>query len=293
MASPAKMDQDRLPPLPWLMAAAVIGVVLWCAVWALVIEPDRLLLREVSIDSPRWPDDRGPLRIAVASDLHAGAPHMDGAKLDQVVATLNAAEADVIVLLGDFLIQHVVGGRPMPARAIAERLAPLRARHGVFSVLGNHDWLGDGQGLWHALEAVGIRVLENGAARLPGLADTAGGDGVWIAGLADDSTRVPDVTAALADVPATAPLIVIAHDPAVFAEIPPRAALILAGHTHGGQVALPLAGPLYIPGRAPLRHAHGLIAEDGRQMLVTSGIGTSLLPMRFLVPPEIVFITLR
>lgn len=286
-------DQGRLPHPLWLIAAVVTGIALWCVVWALLIEPDRLLVREVRIDSAAWPDDRAPLRIAVASDLHAGAPHIDGAKLDQVVAALNAADADVIVLLGDFLIQHVAGGRPMPAGTIAERLAPLRARHGVFSVLGNHDWIGDGHGLWRALEAAGIRVLENSAARLWGSADVPGADDVWIAGLADDSTRVPDVAAALADVPATAPLIVIAHDPAVFAAIPPRAGLILAGHTHGGQVALPFVGAIYIPGRAPLRHARGLIEEDGKRMFVSSGIGTSLLPLRFMAPPEVVIITLH
>jgi hypothetical protein len=292
------MDQERLPHPVWLIAAAVTGIALWCAAWALLIEPDRLVLREISIDSPRWPDDVPPLRIAAAADFHAGAPHIDGAKLDRIVATLNAADADVIVLLGDFLIQHVAGGRPMAIASIAARLAGLRARHGVFAVLGNHDWMGDGESLWRALEAAGIRVLENKAAPLPGLAgesvaDEPVADDVWIAGLADDSTRVPDVAAALAEVPAAAPLIVIAHDPAAFADIPPRAALILAGHTHGGQVALPLAGPLYIPGRAPLRHARGLVEEDGKRMFVTSGIGTSLLPLRFLVAPEIVIITLR
>jgi predicted MPP superfamily phosphohydrolase len=271
-----------------MACAALAGIALWCAIWGLLIEPDRLVVREVNIDSPAWPDDRPPLRIAIASDLHAGAPHVDGAKLDQIVATLNAADADVIVLLGDYLIQHLPGGKPMAIDAIAARLAPLRARHGVFSVLGNHDWMGDGEGLWRALDAAGIRVLENSAAPLPGFDDA-----VWLAGIADDSTRTPDVRAALASVPPRATVIVATHDPGVFADVSARAALILAGHTHGGQVVLPFIGPLYIPGRAPLHHAHGLIVEDGKRMYVTGGVGTSVLPLRFLVPPELVIATLR
>lgn len=267
----------------WLAGLALAGFLI--ALWAVVIEPDRLVVRDVTIATGKWPADVPPLTIAVMADLHAGALHIDAAKIDSIVDRINAARPDVIVLLGDFLIQGVPLGRVWSADDVARHLARLRAPQGVYAVLGNHDWYAGGLPMWRALEAVGIPVLENRALPLPG-------GRIWIAGIADDTTRSPDPLAAVAPVPEQAAVIALAHDPAVFAQVPDRVALTLAGHTHGGQVVPPLIGPLFNASRAPLRHSYGHVHEDGKDLFVSAGIGTSMAPVRFNAPPEIVFIRL-
>ena len=95
---------------------------------------------------------------------------------------------------------------------------------------------------------------------------------------------------ALKGVTNSAPVIVITHNPDVFPLVPNRVCLTIAGHTHGGQVALPLVGRLIVPSKYGQRYAIGHIREEGRDLFVTSGVGTSIIPVRFRVPPEIVFL---
>lgn len=255
--------------------------------WALLVEPGRLVVRETRVASARWPRGRAPLRIAVLTDLHVGSPHMTLDQLTRVVARTNAEHPDWIVLLGDFVIHGVMGGHFIPPEPTAERLSALRAPFGVTAVLGNHDWWYDGERIRAALEHAGIRVLENDAVAL-------GPEGArfWAAGLGDRWTRPVDVRRALAKVPDPAPVVVLTHNPDVFPEIPARVALTLAGHTHGGQVALPFVGRPIVPSRYGQRYAAGLVVEDGRALFVSPGLGMSLLPVRFGVPPEISIVIL-
>src|SRR5437867_6614445 len=88
------------------------------------------------------------------------------------------------------------------------------------------------------------------------------------------------------------PVLVLMHNPDLFPEVPERVSLTLAGHTHGGQVDLPIAGRLIVPSRFGQRYAYGLVEENGKKLIVTGGIGTSILPVRFRVPPEVVILTL-
>lgn len=271
----------------WIVFGVPLVLGLAAAVWGFVVEPGWVRLNEVRIESDRWPAGRGPLRIVVLGDLHVGAPHMGPDDLDLVVARTNALQPDIVLLVGDYIVHGVPFGRLVTPEVTAQSLAALRAHHGVFAVLGNHDWWYDGPRVQTAFEAVGITVLEN-AATARDLPDGR----LWIAGIADDTTRQPDARQALAPVPEDEPVIVITHDPAVFFDIPARAAAIFAGHMHGGQVYLPLVGALITPGRAPRRFAYGHIREDGKHLYVTSGLGTSILPVRFNMPPEIALVTL-
>lgn len=276
----------RIGALIALSGLSVLGLLL--AIWGFLIEPGLLLVRHVNIETVKWPSALPPLSIVAVADIHAGAPHVDTAKLDRIVAEVNAQNPDVVLLLGDYVIQRVLFGTPMPPETIADHLAGFRAKHGVFAVLGNHDWYDDGERVWRAFESAGIQVLENRAIPLPG-----SHDGIWLAGIADDSTRHPDPAATFRLIPVEAAVVAFTHDPAVFPDIPSRAALTLAGHTHGGQVSIPFWGALFIPGRSPLRYVYGHVAENGNDLYVTSGIGTTALPVRFNAPPEIVVITLR
>jgi predicted MPP superfamily phosphohydrolase len=261
--------------------AALAGL----AAWAGWIEPRRLVVRDVDLRLPRWPARLDGIRAGVVSDLHAGVPHAGLDAIRRAVAALNAREPDVHLLLGDYLDASQALKRDLKPEVVARALAVLRAPLGTYAVIGNHDWRHSGDRMWRALDAAGITVLEDDAVELPA--------GFWVAGLADMRHRMPNVVRALRDVPLDAPVIVLSHDPDLFPRMPERVALTLAGHTHGGQVAIPLLRRPMLPSYYGERYARGHIVEHGRHLLVTSGVGTSGLPIRFLAPPEVYVLTLR
>lgn len=270
----------------------ICGALLCClaflALWAFVIEPSRLILRETQITLPSWPARFKGLRIAVISDLHAGSPYITLDKIDRIVEMTNAAQPDLILLPGDFIIQNVLGGRFIEPESIASRLKGLRARFGVFAALGNHDWWYNGPRVKKALETAGIMVLENDAAIIK-----RNGETLWVAGIGDKWEGKPDIASALAKIDNSAPIIVFTHNPDIFPSIPSKVALTIAGHTHGGQVALPVIGRPIVPSDFGERYAAGHIVEGVKHLFVTPGIGTSILPVRFFVPPEISLLTIN
>jgi uncharacterized protein len=268
---------------PSVLAAATAAA----AVWALWIEPRRLVVRRVDLDLPGWPEGLDGLRVAVLSDLHTGGPHVDLDRVERAVWAINARAPDLVCLLGDYLDDRAPFARAPAPRAIAAALAALRAPLGTVAVLGNHDWLNAGPRMAGALAAAGITVLENDAWR----ADAPGGP-LWIAGLGDYRSREPSFAVALRDVPEGDPVLALSHDPDVFPRAPARVALTLSGHLHGGQVR-PAAGTRHIPSRYGRRYLAGHVVEGGRHLYVTSGMGTSGLPVRLLRPPEVALLTLR
>jgi predicted MPP superfamily phosphohydrolase len=249
--------------------------------WGFLIEPDRLVVARHDLALAHWPAGYPALRVAAIADLHAGAPFIDLAKVERIVAETNATEPDVIVLLGDYVIQRLRFGRPIPIEPVAAALGRLHARLGVFAVLGNHDWWDDGANIRRAFERAGITVLENQAAPL-----ALDGKPAWIAGLADAMTRRPSWERALAGT-GSGPVIAIAHNPIPFHTMPEGPAILIAAHTHGGQVRLPVVGSIITARGIPHRWMFGHVAENGRDMFVGTGIGTSILPVRFLTPPVI------
>jgi predicted MPP superfamily phosphohydrolase len=172
---------------------------------------------------------------------------------------------------------------------IAGILKDLRARFGVYAVLGNHDWGYDGYRVRKALESTGvIKVLENEVTQI-----NINGESLWLAGLVDKWTRIQDVDGTLRKIPPGQTIIALTHNPDIFPTIPPSVSLTLAGHTHGGQVNLPFVGRLIVPSDYGQKYAAGLIVEQGKSLFVTTGIGTSIFPVRFRVPPEIAILTLK
>ena len=262
--------------------AGTLGAAVACrALWH---EPRQSRVREMALALPRWPAELHGLRVALISDLHAGAPHVDEQRIERLVAGVNPHAPDLVVLLGDFIDPTVRGGRPVAPEAVARRLGALRAPLGVLAVLGNHDWRHDGERVAAALRDAGIRVLENEVADL---------DGLHVAGVADARTRDPDVAGTLRAVPDGAPVLLLSHDPDLFPRVPDRVALTVSGHTHGGQVAIPLVRRRAIPSRFGERYARGHVVEDGRHLYVTAGFGTTGWPVRLLAPPEVVILELR
>jgi uncharacterized protein len=264
------------------LAAIVAGAAAAGAVYAGWYEPRRLVTVHRELLLPRWPLDG--LRVGVLSDLHTGAPHFGLPQVARAVERVNDERPDVTVLLGDYVDAHPLWGHRAEPEPIARELAGLRAPLGVFAVLGNHDWSRVGDRMWSALQNAGIDVLENRSAQA--------GD-LYVAGLADLRCRRPDLPTTLAGIPPEAPVIALSHDPDVFPYVPDRVALTLSGHTHGGQIAIPVVRRPVIPSRYGERYARGHVVEDGRHLYVTSGLGTSGLPLRLLAPPEVVVLTLR
>jgi uncharacterized protein len=274
----------------WFAAIAVLETAYWLNVYAWLVEPNLLVVRRVEVISEQW---RGaPLTIAAISDTHVGSPHVDAARMGRVVARVNELRPELVVLLGDYVGFH----RPDAERSPAENqeilggvatFAALQARYGAVAVLGNHDVWYSRERIMTALQDAGVGTLWNRH-----LVIRRSGGEIVVAGLADAWTGEPDFAAALDGAPPETDTIILSHSPDTFPEMPGNVALMLSGHGHCGQVTIPLIGRPIVPLRNP-RYVCGLIQEDGTTLYVTAGIGTSIIPVRFLNPPEIVLITLR
>lgn len=263
------------------ISASVLALL---AGWGLYLEPRGLSLVRQELPLPGWTAELDGLEVVLLSDLHVGSPYYGLDKLEELVRRVNAQKPDLILLAGDYVIQGVRGGTFVSPEDIAPILGRLHARLGVFAVLGNHDWWLDGARVRRAFASAGVAVLEDEAVRLAGF---------WVVGIGDLWEAPHDIDKALAAVDDDAPVLAFTHNPDLFPEVPPRVTLTLAGHTHGGQVRLPILGTLVVPSRYGARFARGHIVEDERHLFVTSGLGTSIIPVRFRVPPEIAHLTLR
>ena len=254
----------------------------------------------------QWPADLS-LKIAAIADIHACDPWMSLERIEGIVERTNALKPDLIVLLGDYVagLHHVT--RFIPSREWARVLAGLKAPLGVHAVMGNHDYwddktvqrAGHGPTIAHrALQAAGIPVYENDVVRL-----SKDGRPFWLAGLGDQLAFLParrfrstgrfgadDLAGTLAKVTDDAPIILLAHEPNIAPLVPARVALQLSGHTHGGQVRLLGWSPAVSP-KNGLRLAYGHFRLKC-DLIVSGGLGCSIMPVRVGVPPEIVEVTL-
>ncbi len=262
--------------------AVLLAGCLGLAVWSVLIEPNRIVVNETTVHLPNLPSAFNQTRIVVLSDLHVGSPHIDIKKLQSIVVQANELKPDLILLPGDFVVGRELSASFVEPELIADALKNLRAGHGVYAVLGNHDWWYDGQRVQRALEAAGVHVLENESREIQ-----LDGQTIWLAGLGDLWTGKPDIAATLGRIPTGATIIAFTHNPDLFTQMPERVGLTIAGHTHGGQVNLPLVGRLVVPSDYGQRFAAGIVRENNHLLFVSTGIGTSVLPLRFRVPPEI------
>ena len=265
------------------------------AAYAAAEAANDLVVTNYRLSPPSWRKGQ-KLTITAIADIHAGGPNMGIARVRQVVDTAQALNSDLIVILGDYFATHRFVTEVVPPAAWSAELARLRAPLGVHAILGNHDW-------WHGIEAVrqafaNIRVplMENDALHLG-----AEGQRFWLLGLGDQIAYqvgpsqfrgVDDLPGTLARVTTDDPVILLAHEPDIFTQVPDRVALTLSGHTHGGQIRLPLVPPIWAPSEYGARFAYGHIVERNRHLIVSGGLGCSKVPLRLGVPPEILHIEL-
>ncbi len=301
------MTPMRLPSTKFMIwLTVVVGFAGLCLAYSYFVEPHRLVVNEQTIYIKKWNPAFEGLRIAVLGDIHGGSNGVTESKLREVVAKTNEQNADMIVLLGDYASQRYgggpVGGREikMPISTIADNLTGLRAPLGVFIVLGNHDgWYGD-ESVIGEFSRVGYRVMQNEVAiverdgqrlRIFGMKDHLALKGGWYR-TAAESKEIVSTTG-------PGDLIVLQHSPDIHPMltgqflISPDLRLILAAHTHGGQVRLPILGAPIVPSGYGQKYVRGHVVDKGIDMFVTTGIGTSILPFRFMVPPEIAVLTIR
>lgn len=237
--------------------------------------------RDLTVELHGLPPATAPLKIALLSDFHVAKVGDTPERLRDTVRRVNGLNPDVVLLAGDFDGDSALGRFGM--RPIASELVRLKARLGVFAVLGNHDYPGaDRRMLW--LNRAGIQTLDNAAARAGPLV---------IVGISDAFSHHDRASAALdaagreGGVP-----VVLTHSPDVIPALPANIELALAGHTHCGQVVLPLIGALETRSRYGQRYACGIVREGRRTTVITSGLGVSRLPFRLGASPDFWVITI-
>jgi uncharacterized protein len=309
-ADPRMLTRRKL--LTWLGASALLPLL--GGGYAVGIEPMRMGVTRYRLSLPNWPGGL-KLRIAVLADLHACRPWMNAGRIADIVDQTNSLAPDITLLLGDYAASHRFKTGNLPLDTWATALGALKAPLGIHAVLGNHDWWDDAEAQargrgpvagGQALQRAGIRVYENYALRIE-----KDGHAFWLAGLGDQIALLPrnrwswrsangvdDLPATLAKITDDAPVILMAHEPDIFPRVPDRVALTLSGHTHGGQVRLFGYAP-FVPSRYGNRYAYGHLIETRdapgampRHLVVSGGLGCSIAPIRFAMPPEIVLIEL-
>lgn len=255
---------------------------------AFFIEPDKIIVHKVTLKLNNWDKKHDNLKIAIISDIHFGAPFINTEKLEKIVELSNKERPDLILLPGDFVSNGVIGEKFVNSEVVANILSKLKSKYGMVAVLGNNDWGYNGKKVILALENKKITVLENNAKKL-----IINGKPLWIAGVADLIKRFPDIDAALSKINDKTPVLLLSHNPDVFPFVPNRVNLTISGHTHGGQVNLPVLGRLIVPSGFGDRYAFGHIHENNKDLYVSTGIGTSMIPVRFGVLPEIDILTIK
>lgn len=279
------------------MGAAVAGLLV--GTYGVAIEP-RLILDEETIQAripglgAGWED----AEVMVFSDLQVGMWWDNTAMIERVVETTVAADPAAVLLPGDFLYQSETSLQER-IQHVSRLLEPLTAAGiPVYAVMGNHDYgLGAVEELTVAFDEHGIEVLANEAVAVPG---TAPGPGLFVVGIGPSAVGEADPSAAFAEVPKDAPRLVMMHNPTSFPEVPAGAApMAVAGHTHCGQIAVPLLSRWSYLG---LTEEEELVADgfappdygaEGNEMFVTCGIGFSLAPVRINAPPQLLTIELH
>lgn len=269
----------RLLWIALLLLVIIVARGLWNATRDPIVQRSAVAVQD-------WPDGEPPLSVLLISDVHVAGPDMPPERLSRLVAEYNRLRPDLVLIAGDLISGKRFSNRHYTPAEIAAPLAGFRARLGTVAVLGNHDYWHDAAAQARELQRRGITVLTNRAVqRGP----------IIIGGIADevsDHDDVPATWAAMEAMPA-GPRVLLTHGPDVVPTLPDRnIAAVFSGHTHCGQIVLPLIGALSYASRYGDRFACGRIDDDGLPVFVGAGMGTSIVPLRFGAPPSVWLVTL-
>lgn len=267
----------------WLLALLMLGLAtVGRGLWNARAQP---VVRQADVQVPDWPVGAPPLRVLLISDTHVAGPDMPPERLRAILRRLNRLNPDLIVLAGDFHSGKATATRHYSAAEQTAPFAEARARLGVLAVIGNHDhWAGD-RPIISGLRAAGVTVLSNQAVRR---------GAVIVGGVDDMITRHANLRATYAamDALGNGPRMLVSHSPDIVPDLPAPVTAVLAGHTHCGQIALPLIGALTYSSAYGDRFACGALVDHGQRLFVGAGLGTSILPLRYGAPPDVWLVTI-
>lgn len=269
------LPRSRLLHFSMLIGCILIAVTGGIA-WHDTMRPP--VIRTLDIALPGLPKNSPPLRLILISDIHVAGPDMPPSRVRRIADQINALKPDIIILAGDVTSDKRTATRIYSTPESVAPLATLKARLGKIAVAGNHDH-------WRGIACVHASLLDAGFVVLTNEARKIGP--IVIGGLDDDFTGHADLPATLHAMDALpGPKVLISHSPDPFADLRPGRLLMLAGHTHCGQIGYPWGGSPATMSRYGDRYACGVIHENGNTLVVSAGLGTSVLPLRFLVPPD-------
>lgn len=270
MASARRRRWARIVLLAVLLVIAVLAAIAWRSTMR---DP---AVRQLDLHLPGLSQ---PVSIVLLSDIHVSGPDMPPARVARIVRQVNALKPDIVMIAGDIVSDKRSATRLYSTAASVAPLARVEARLGKVAVPGNHDHWRNIAGVRKELEKAGFIVLQNDAIELGPVA---------IGGLDDDFTGHADLQKVLLEVERLPGVpVLLSHSPDPFADLPPGHALMLAGHTHCGQINWPWGGSPATMSRYGDRYACGVVKEKGNTLVVTAGLGTSVLPFRFLAVPDV------
>jgi predicted MPP superfamily phosphohydrolase len=278
--------------LIWTKRTVATGVVA-SAAYPVLAEPHRLAVSRRSFPMRDLPPSLDGLRIVQLTDIHLG-PWTSVGRVQRIVECANRLDPDLVALTGDYVIRA-----PEYIPQVASALAGLRARVGVVAVLGNHDWYQGGPQCASEIKRALAHLIDNTRRFVTPertLSDTP--TGLCVAGVGDLWCDRQDYDAALANLPPDMPRLLLSHNPDVaeepaFVQSGHRVDLMLAGHTHGGQIRIPLLGAPFTNSRYGQKYARGLVRGPTCPVFVCRGLGMTYLPVRLGSVPEIAVIELR
>lgn len=270
-------------PLRLFASMLLLGVGLtgWCY-WIALSDP---VVRVANVELLPAGGRTNELRVLLVSDIHVAGPDMPPARLQRIVRRAMELKPDLVLIAGDLVSDKRVATRTYSLGDAIAPLRDLRGRLGTFAVLGNHDHWRDAAAAATALKGAGIHLLDNSAARAGPLV---------IGGLDDPFTDQDDLRATLQAMKNLGGVpILLSHSPDPFSRLPSHVGLMVAGHTHCGQIRLPVIGALSHMSEHGDRYACGLIRESGKTLVVSAGLGTSLLPLRLGAVPDMWLLRLK
>ena len=257
---------------------------------SVLVAPNHPRVVKLDISLGRWPERLSGFTIALLSDFHYD-PYFSIHPIRASIGIVNALRPQLILLTGDFVSVPFFGD---PAKGAADAdpcaaiLKGLKAPHGVWAVMGNHDAFTDPDRVTAALKTQGIRVLANES--IPVESD---GARFWLGGVDDVLGKTADLDATLHNVPQSEAMVLMVHEPDYADRVARHPVdLQLSGHSHGGQVRLPLLPPLYLPDLGK-KYVWGLYKIGGLMLYTNPGLGTVAVPARLNCPPEITLLTIR
>ncbi len=258
--------------------------ILW--IWSALVEPYfKVDLDNVEINPPEIFKYLDGLKIAIISDIHFGNLPIEAWRLQNIIRTANNANADIIVLLGDYVNAATPFGQ-LNLDTLSHNLKKLHAPLGVYAIMGNHDSFYEVSSVRKCIANANIPILENSNIEIK----TARGS-FYLAGIADAFTQNYFFVPTFANILNDKPVILLSHSPDTFREIPHPAKIMFSGHTHGGQIKFPKIGALLVNLNVE-KIAEGKLERDDKTLYVTRGLGTSRIPVRFLCTPAITIATI-